>query len=189
MRMLLASMLLLLGGLVRAQVDTAPERAPRWTARGQFAGLQGAGSVGLLWNVPDGRLQLGALYGHAPAVNGAKPFHAAVLRVAGSWWPMQKPQAGRWTISPTAAVSALFDLSGTAFYALPPQYPEDYYRPQAVHGLLAFGGRVGRLHPGGSVAFTAELVALDTYLWYALSQPTIGLHEPWSLALGLEVAF
>jgi hypothetical protein len=121
--------------------------------------------LGLLWNVPDGRLQLGALYGHAPAVNGAKPFHVAVLRVAGSWFPMQMPRTGRWTISPTASVSALFDLSGTAFYALPPEYPKGYYSPQAVHGLLAVGGRVGRIHPGGSVAFTAELVALDTYLW------------------------
>jgi hypothetical protein len=189
MRVLLTSLLVLIGTAVWAQADAAPGRAPRWTARGQFAGLQGAGSVGLLWNVPDGRLQLGALYGHAPAVNGAKPFHAAVLRVAGSWWPMQKPQAGRWTISPTAAVSALFDLSGTAFYALPPEYPKGYYCPQAVHGLLAVGGRVGRIHPGGSVAFTAEVVALDTYLWYALSQRTVGLHEPWSLALGLELSF
>lgn len=102
---------------------------------------------------------------------------------------MHRPCRGRWTVSPTLAVSATFDLSATGHYALPPQYPEGYYAPSAVHALLALGGRAGRLHKGGGLALTVEMVALDTYLWYAIDHPGIGLHEAWSLALGLEVAF
>jgi hypothetical protein len=189
MRLLIGIGCMLAAVLSHAQMDTTLSRAPRWSARGQFAGLQGAGSFGLLWNAPAGRLQLGALYGHAPSSQGSQPFHVAVLRLNGSLFPVHKPQWGRWSVTPTLALSGMFDLSGTGHYALPAQYPEGYYAPSAVHALLSLGARAGRQHKGGSVAFTAELVALDTYLWYAIDHPGIGLHEAWSLALGLEVAF
>lgn len=189
MRLMIGIGCMLAAVLSHAQMDTTLSRAPRWSARGQFAGLQGAGSFGLQWNAPDGRSQVGVLYGHAPSVQDSRPFHVAVLRLNGSLFPMNRPCRGRWTLSPTLALSAMFDLSGTGHYALPPQYPEGYYAPSAVHALLAVGGRAGRLHKDGGVALTVELVALDTYLWYAIDHPGIGLYEAWSLALGVEVAF
>mgnify|MGYP001467590854 CR=1 FL=1 len=171
--------------------ETGPDStlAPRWSARAQFAGMQGLVSGGLLWNIPDGRLQLGALYGSAPAGHGGKTYHAAIMRATGSWFPIHEAQVGRWSLSPIASISAVLEMSGIAFLALPPDYPKGYYAPQALHGVLSLGGRLGRVGPEGGWSVTAEAVTLDTYLWYGIIQRQVEVHQIWSLALGLEYHF
>jgi hypothetical protein len=189
MRTVLAYLLLLatIGG--NAQTDSALIRAPKWTARAQVAGMQGLVSGGALWNVPDGRLQMGAQYGFAPAANGSKAYHGLVLRATGSWFPIHKPQFGKWNLSPIASLSAVLEVGGIAFLALPPDYPKGYYAPQAIHGLLGLGGRLGQVGQDGGWSFTAEAVALDTYLWYGIIQQQIEVRNMWNLALGAEYHF
>lgn len=181
----------LLCTLVQAQAgaDSLHTHAPRWTVRGQFAGMQGLASLGALWNTPDGRLQLGASYGHAPGRHGDVDFHCAALRAAGSWFPMHRPQVGRWNLSPTASLTAMLEVSGITFLFLPPEYPKGYYLPQAIHGLLGLGGRLGYLGTTGQWAITAELVTMDTYLWYSIIQHEVDFHRIWNLALGVEYRF
>ena len=164
-------------------------RAARWTARTQVAGMQGLVSAGALWNPPDGRLQLGALYGFAPAANGAQAFHALVLRVTGALLPLHQPVCGRWTFSPVLSLSMLADVSGTTWLVLPEEFPDGYYGPNGLHGLLGVGGRVGRTNACNGWALTLETVALDTPLWYAISQSAAPFHEAWSLAVGFEYHF
>ncbi len=171
------------------QVVPDTMRAPRWTVRTQFAGMQGTLSTGLFRNMPEGRLHVGAQYGFAPSRNGGKAYHGAILRATGSWFPIHRPQFGKWNLSPIMSLAAAWELGGIAFLSLPKNYPDDYYAPQSLHGLLSFGGRVGRVGDDGSWSFTAEAVTMDTYLWYGLIQQQIKIHNMWNLALGLEYHF
>ena len=165
-------------------------RAPRWSVRAQFAGMQGTLSGGVLWNTPDGRLQAGAMYGFSDARNGVPEFHGLAFRANGSWFPLHRSTMGRWHVSPTLAVTGLLELGDHAFLSLPEHYPDDYYGQHALHALVAVGGRMGRMHRSGrGWAFTVETVALDTYLWYAISQRSTPFTDAWSLALGAEVYF
>jgi len=189
MKPLLMMLLGMSSGLLAAQSDSVHHRAPRFAARGQFAGMQGIGSGGLLWNLPDGRLQLGALYGHSPAKLGANAFHGAALRVSSAWFPVHKAVKGRWTMSPTLSITTLFELGGTAWFRLPPEFPDGYYGPNAIHALLAIGGRAGQVDKDGGWIFTMETVALDTYLWYSFIMREVPFHSAWSLALGAEYHF
>ena len=170
-----------------AQPDSL--RAPRWTARTQFAGLQGTISGGVLWNIPDGRLQAGVLYGFSESRDGAPEFHGLAFRVNGSWFPLQRATLGDWHVSPTAVITGLLEVGEHAHLTLPDHYPDGYYGPHALHALFAVGGRAGRMNRGWGWAFTAETVALDTHLWYAISQRSTPFTDAWSLALGAEVYF
>ena len=170
-----------------AQPDSL--RAPLWTARAQFAGMQGTLSGGVLWNIPDGRLQAGVMYGYSSPQDGIPDFHGLAVRANGSWFPLHKATVGDWHLSPTLAITGLLELGDHSFLSLPDQYPDDYYGQQALHALFAVGGRLGRMHQGWGWAFTAETVALDTYLWYAISQRSTPFTDAWSLALGAEVYF
>ncbi|MBL7939341.1 MAG: hypothetical protein JNL43_08275 [Flavobacteriales bacterium] len=190
MRVLLAVLLLFANALPGPGQGTADStRAPKWAARAQFAGMQGLVSTGLLWTVPDGRLQIGALYGHSPDRHSGTDFHGAILRATGAWFPVHKQQCGKWSMSPTVSLSAVMELGGISFFRLPDRYPDDYYGPQALHGLLSIGGRLGHPVRGGRLALTAEAVTLDTYLWYGIIQRQIKFKGMWSMALGVEYHF
>ena len=132
---------------------------------------------------------MGMLYGHAPAGDGGGAFHGLVLRVTGALFPIHKPMHGPWSVTPTASISALIDLSENTWLIPPPEFPRGYYGPTGLHGLLAIGGRLGHWQRGRAWALTVETVALDTYLWYAISRKSIPFSDAWSLALGVEHHF
>ncbi len=81
------------------------------------------------------------------------------------------------------------EMGDISFFLLPSQYPDGYYGPQALHGLLSIGGRVGHPVGAGRLALTAEAVTLDTYLWYGIIQHQIKVKNMWNLALGVEYYF
>lgn len=164
-------------------------RAPRWSARAQFAGMQGAVSMGGLWNNRDGRLQAGLLYGYAPARDGIEAFRALAFRLNGSLLPMRNGRLGKWHLSPTMALTGLLEFGTHAYLTQPDGVPDGYYGQQALHALIAFGGRGGRCNDRYGWSLTAEAVALDTYLWYSVIQRSVPFVEAWSLALGAEFHF
>lgn len=172
-----------------AQDDGEIGRAPRYTIRTQFAGMQGLISGGMLWNLPDGRLRLGAMYGYDPGRYGGTDLHAAILRANGSWFPIHQTRIGKWSVSPIASLSAMLELGGITFLTLPDQYPAGFYSPQSIHGLLGLGIGAGRINSEGGWLLTAEAVSLDTYLWYGLSQRQVKFTQLWNLALGVEYYF
>ncbi|MCB0794228.1 MAG: hypothetical protein KDB88_05780 [Flavobacteriales bacterium] len=187
MRVQLLLPLLLTGILAHAQEDTT--RAPVWTLRTQFAGYQGTVGAGILWNVPDGRAQVGLLYGFSAPQYDLPAFHGLALRLTGSWFSLDRSTIGRWHLSPTMAITGLLELGDLAYLSIPKEYPDGYYPPQAFHALLSLGGRVGRIEHGKGWSFSVETVALDTYLWYAISQRETPFLDAWSLALGAEFHF
>jgi hypothetical protein len=172
-----------------AQTDSIPRHVPRWSARTQFAGQQGTGSVGLQWSSRTGRWQAAALYGYSPAQGLPRAFHAAVLRCTVQPARFDRVLHSHWSLSPILSASGLVELGGISFLALPSEYIEDYYSPQAAHALLSIGLRASHPARNGRIAFTVETVSLDTHLWYALRDSSIRFSDAWSLALGLEWYF
>ncbi len=172
---------------IYAQSDTTSRKSLDISPRFQFAGLQGQFSAGALVNFKNERIQLGLMYGYRSGQLGANDYQGITLRSA---WALRDRQLSK-TISfaPHFAFSASLEVGGTTFFFLPDEFPPDYYGPQSLHGIIGLGGKLKMDTGKGQLAFTAETVTLDTYLWYFIIQDEVSFPSIWSLSLGLEYRF
>ena len=172
---------------MQAQSDTATVKHLDISPRIQFAGLQGMFSGGALMNFKNERIQLGLMYGFSPGKLGANDYQGVTIR---SVWSLRDyPINDRFAIAPHIAISVNLEVGGTTFFFLPEEFPEDYYAPQSLHGIVGIGGKLKMDTGKGQLALTLETVTLDTYLWYTIIQREIRFYEAWSLSLGLEYRF
>lgn len=164
--------------------DFVPERGQKWRARSQFAGFQGLLSAGAgpLW--VKGHWRPALMYGFAPPQAGRDAVHQVILRndvVFGAG----AREAGR-AISPVLSVNMLLETGRHSYLHLPDKYPAGYYMAPMPRFTLGAGGRMERRIGGRSFAIAAELVGMDAYLWYAMSERGFPLHAALGLSFGVE---
>lgn len=125
------------------------------------------------------------MYGFAPADAYRTAVHQIIV-----WNDLvfrRKAAHGALHLSPSASLNMLLETGRHSYLQLPERFPRGYYMTPLPRITLGIGGRLSQ---GGMAwrlfkewAFTTEVVALDTYLWYAVSQRGFPLGD----ALGLSV--
>ena len=94
-------------------------------------------------------------------------------------------------VSPAASLNLLVETGRHSYLSLPDRFPPGYYMAPLPRITLGLGGRLDHQITGAGpftgLAFTAEAVGLDTYLWYAVSERGFPLHAAFGLSLGLEL--
>lgn len=171
--------------------DTVPSD-PRWHVRAQFAGYQGLISVGGGPILAKGAWKPGLMYGFAPTAGGREAVHQIIVRndlifLSG------RQRSHSYRVFPTMSVNLMIETGRHSFLKLPDRFPKGYYYAPQLHGTLGSGALVSRTLPQGSmfrtVGLGAEVVGLDTYIWYAISQRGIPLHQAFGLSLSAAAAF
>jgi hypothetical protein len=164
------------------------EHRPRWHVRSQFAGFQGLVSAGGGIILARGVWRPGLMYGYAPPAGDRIRVHQVILRNDAVFRP--RPRERPTWFSAAASLNLILEAGDHSYLRLPPQFPRGYYHPPQAHGTVGLGGRVSHLFSGGrEIAFTTEFVALDTYLWYGISQKGVPLHQAFGLSFGVAAAF
>lgn len=176
-----------------ADPPVAGQESPRshvnWHLRGQFAGFQGLLSIGGGPSFFRGVYRPALMYGYAPATIGRSGVHQVILRNDIVFRPA--PRMKTWWVSPTASLNVLLEVGDHSLLKLPEYYPKDYYITPMIHGTFGLGVKVNR-RVGGlfkEISFHMEAVALDTYLWYTLSQRNAPIHKAFGLSLAAAAAF
>lgn len=175
-----------------AQVDST-ESAPysKWQVRAQGFGYQGLLSIGGGPVLFKGVWRPGLMYGWSPSTDWRSTVHTIILR-NDIVLPFQLAKT-QWSLAPTFSANLLFDTGGHSFLVLPDNYPDGYYRTTAVHATFGLGGRIGHATKGNEfpreVGLSMELVTLDTYAYWALTQREIPFSEAISLAFAVDVMF
>lgn len=169
---------------VSASSDSLRHSINRITTRVQFAGNQGLLSAGVLMPFAQDRIQIGLMYGFAPAVRSTPNYHSLILRT--TWSLRRFPVGQAFVVQPYAALSGTSEIGNISFFNLPSQYPDGYYGPQSFHALMAGGLRLFGNKPSSRWSFNVESVVLDTMLWYWISEEGVDFDEIWSLSFGVE---
>jgi hypothetical protein len=156
----------------------------KWHLRAQFAGYQGLLSIGGGPKLFRGIYRPGLMYGYAPALGARTAVHQIILRndvVFG-----RSGGERTWRILPTASLNVLVEIGDHSLLRLPEYYPKAYYITPMIHGTLGAGLKIARKVDGffKEISFHSELVALDTLLWYTISQR----HAPINKAFGISFA-
>lgn len=177
---------------VFARSDSAAEASPsKWQVRAQGVGYQGLLSIGGGPVLFKGVWRPGLMYGWAPGTDQRSTVHTIILR-NDIVLPFQWRKAA-WSLAPTVSANLLFDTGGHSFLFLPDKYPDGYYRTTAVHATVGLGGRIGHAFQGSSfpreMGLSVELVTLDTYAYWALTQREIPFSDAVSLAFAVDVMF
>lgn len=124
------------------------------------------------------------MYGFAPPHAGRDAVHQFILRndvVLGAG-----ARKGGSALSPVLSVNMLVETGRHSFLRLPDRFPNGYYMAPMPRFTLGAGGRMERRIAGRSFAFTAEMVGMDAYLWYAMSERGFPLHAALGLSFGVE---
>jgi hypothetical protein len=157
----------------------------RWHFRTQFAGYQGLLSIGGGPILFRGIYMPGLMYGYAPALGARSAVHQVILRndvVFG-----KSLGESTWRISPAASVNVLVEVGDHSLLRLPEYYPKNYYITPMIHGTLGAGLKARRKLDGffKEISIHSELVALDTLLWYTISQRNAPIHKAFGLSFAL----
>lgn len=175
-----------------AQDGTPAEKPSRaWRMRGQFAGYQGLISVGGGPVLAKGLWRPALMYGFAPADSYRTAVHQIILR--NDLVFLRKGREAPWHVSPTASLNVLLETGRHSYLSLPERFPRGYYMAPLPRVTLGAGARLARgmssSGPFREWAFTGELVALDSYLWYAVSERGFPLADAIGLSFGAELLF
>ncbi|MDQ3101080.1 MAG: hypothetical protein M3R08_06815 [Bacteroidota bacterium] len=168
--------------------DSVPSRS-RWHLRTQIAGFQGLVSVGGGPVLAKGVWRPGLIYGYAPPAGERTAVHQMILR--NDLILMPNARSRRLWASPTISANFLMETGTHSYLKLPDRFPAGYYHSPRIHGTLGLGARISRSMQGISkeLSFGAEIVGLDTYMWYAISQRGIPIYEAFGFSFGLAAAF
>ena len=155
----------------------------------QFAGNIGFISGGIGYNFLNNNLESGVLYGYVPKSIGDVEIHHLTLK---NTFTIKKWKLSQSiNIYATTGFSISFNLFGNTFLKLPYQYPDGYYGPNAVHGILFFGTKISgkNLQPNflNKINLFYELVIMDNDLWYGIKSRYTSFTEQWSLAVGINI--
>lgn len=166
------------------------EREKReWRVRGQFAGYQGMFSVGGGPVLAKGLWRPALMYGFAPADAYRTAVHQVILR--NDFVFMRGSERAGLHVSPTTSLNLLMETGRHSYLSLPDRFPRGYYTAPLPHATIGVGGRLAQREmawgPFREWAFTAEVVALDTYLWYAVSERGFPLSNAIGLSFGAEL--
>jgi len=173
--------------------DEPPDpKSPRqWRVRGQFAGHQGLGSVGAGPLLAKGLWRPALMYGFAPADAYRTAVHQVILR--NDFVFMQGRGRSRLHVAPAASLNLLMETGRHSYLRLPERFPRGYYMAPLPRATVGVGGRLAQRSlargPFREWAFTAEAVALDTYLWYAVSERGFPLWNAFGLSFGAELVW
>ena len=175
-----------------AQGDASGEQATRpWRIRGQVAGYQGLFSVGGGPLLAKGLWRPALMYGFAPADAYRSAVHQVVLR--NDLVFLRKGRKNAWHVSPTASLNVLLETGRHSYLKLPERFPRGYYMTPLPHLTMGAGARLARSGmswgPFKEWAFTGEVLALDSYLWYALSERGFPLSDAIGLSFGAELVW
>ena len=186
MKMPAIILLLLIAGNGRCQEIEG--RPLKWHARIQTAGYQGLVSVGAGPSLLKGRWLPGLMYGYAPAAHGRSAVHQIILRNDVIFLPGAQKRS-HW-FSPSFSANLLLETGEHTYLRLPDEFAKGYYFTPQLHGTFGVGAVVGV--PFGAegrrtLFVTAEAVALDTYLWYSISQRGIPITRAFGLSLAVAV--
>jgi hypothetical protein len=168
-----------------------PPARPKWHVRTQFAGFQGLLSAGGGPVLAKGVWRPALMYGYAPPLNERARVHQFILRNDIVLFPRMRLR-DPW-VSPFFSANLLLETGDHTYLKLPDQFPRGYYHPPQVHGTFGAGARLNKITsargPFKEITFSTEFVALDTYLWYAISQRGAPLHRAFGLSFALGAAW
>lgn len=173
-------------GMQAQEPDSLGRTTGKWHLRAQFAGYQGLFSVGGGPVFCKGVWHPALMYGFAPRTEGRDAVHQIILRNDVVFLP-NKGGKRTW-YSPAASLNLLVETGRHSYLSLPERFPPGYYMAPLPRFTLGLGGRMHRTingpGPFQTLAFTAEIVGLDAYMWYAISERGFPLHAAFGLSFG-----
>lgn len=171
--------------------DAVERKGMEWHARAQFAGYQGLMSLGGGPVLAKGVWRPALMYGFAPPDAGRTAVHQVVLRNDVVFFPGRRDKP-TW-VSPAASLNLLLETGRHSYLKLPERFPRGYYMAPLPRITFGLGGRVTKDISGSGpfreVAFTAEAVGMDVYLWYAASERGIPIHDAFGLGFGVGLTW
>lgn len=156
----------------------------------QFAGNIGFLSAGLGFELFKERLNVELIYGFVPVYNNRKAIHTFTLK---TFMPICSIKWKKYSLAPYGGFTTSYETGRHSFVKLPDRFPDGYYKPNAVHFTALVGVKLNKKLANGfwfkSVDVYFELGAVDSYLWYAISNKEVKLNDVFSSALGLNFYF
>lgn len=150
-----------------------------------FAGNTGLISLSFGRKFSNDRLTLGIGYGYLPEnVNGTE-VHTLFLKTTYFFSKGLLIKKVNWYLG----LTSLYALTNNTFVRLPSQYPDDYYRPTALHLAPYLGVRIPFLFYkpvwAKNVFFQTEIGVLDSYLWYSIINKHIQFWDIYNVSFGI----
>lgn len=150
-----------------------------------FAGNTGLASLNFGRKFLNDRLTLGLGYGYLHKnVNGTE-VHTIFLKTSYFFSKGLLIKKVNWYFG----LTSLYGITNNTFVRLPSQYPDDYYRPTALHVAPYLGIRIPFLFYkptwAKNVFFQTEISALDSYLWYSIINEHIKFWDIYNVSFGI----
>jgi hypothetical protein len=154
----------------------------------QYAGNIGLVSVGVGTRIAGGRATAGVLYGYLPRSRNDVEAHTIALK-AGYLIRVHDISASSASLVYCGAAIA-YTITRNTFIALPEQFPEGYYKPNALHVLPYVGAGIERgAVDGRRTTVYCELGTSDEAIYQRLLMKSRNTGTLLNLAVGIVVAF
>lgn len=162
-------------------------------AKFQFAGNIGFVSIGTGYSVFNDHLQADVFYGYVPGSVGGTEIHTLAFRINAI--PFHNSVFKNYKLSWIYfGVGINYAPSDKFFVGSFDKYPDDYYHPTALHGVIYAGSKIHRNARFLGSRFRGydiyvELGTVDTYLKSALKTEEVSYFEILNLSFGLALYF
>jgi len=187
--------LMLLALMLWSRIGMAQQEMPRKRFLPDYTKIQFAGNIGLLsagigYQFFNDAFNTELIYGYVPKAYAHTQIHTITSKNIFPLWSLHNSNL---IFSPYLGMTLSFETGNNTFVKLPSQYPSGYYSTNAFH-LCMLGG-VSAYHSFNrkgvfkGFAFYAEVVAVDSFLWYKLNSNHIRMSQIFSLSLGINFYF
>ncbi len=162
-------------------------------AKIQFAGNIGFISIGTGYSVLNDHLQVDLLYGYVPGSIGGVEIHTLTFRINAI--PFYDSVFNDYKLSWIYLGFGVNYAPGDKFFIGSfDKYPDDYYQPTAIHGIIYIGSKIhkdGRIFGSRLKGYDiyVELGTVDNYLRSAVKTEEISYSEILNLSFGVALYF